>query len=432
MRIAVIGTGYVGLVATAGFAEFGNEVSCVGSEAEVERLVGGELDLYEPGLEALMQTNVSAGRVRFTSELEAAVEGADVVVIAIEASVDSEGAAQLDELFAVADRISGALHGYTVIVNQSTVPVGTTERLAVRIGARVDTPFTVVSNPAFLKEGDAVNDFMKPDRVLIGTDDSRAEEVLRRLYAPFVRTSDRILVVDQRSAELSKYAVSALLASRISFVNELANLCEELGADMEVVRRVMGADSRIGSKYLFVGPGFGGSHFNNDITMLLHSARECGRELAVLRATHEANQRQKQVLLGKLIRGLPKGVEGKTVAVWGLAFKPRTADIGKAPAIDLVDGLLEAGCKVRVHDPRAMDSARNHYGDRIEYADDMYAAADGADALVLVTEWHQYRRPDFNKILSIMAGRLLVDGRNVWDPAELKELGFRYLGVGRS
>jgi UDPglucose 6-dehydrogenase len=432
MQIAVIGTGYVGLVASAGLAEFGNEVSCVGSEAQAERLGRGDLGLYEPGLDPLTETNVSAGRLRFTSELEEAVKRAEVVIIAMEASVDDAGAAELDELFALADRISGALDGYTVIVNQSTVPVGTTERLAVRIGACVDTPFSVVSNPAFLKEGDAVSDFMKPDRVLIGTDDEQAAEVLRRLYAPFVRTSDRILVVDVRSAELSKYAVSGLLASRISFVNELANLCDELGADMEVVRRVLGADTRIGSKYLFVGPGFGGSHFNNDITMLLHSARECGREMEVLRATQQVNERQKQVLLGKLQRGLPDGVEGKTIAVWGLAFKPRTDDIGMAPAIDLVDGLLDAGAKVRVHDPRAMESARAHYGERIHYADDMYSAVDGAHALVLVTEWHQYRRPDFPKIFAKMAGKLLVDGRNVWDPVELKELGYRYFGVGRS
>jgi UDPglucose 6-dehydrogenase len=318
-----------------------------------------------------------------------------------------------------------------VIVNTSTVPVGTTERVKVRIEAHASSSFGVAYNPSFLTVGDAVNDFMKPDRVVIGTDDARAAEVLRRLYAPLVRTKGRILVCDVRSAELSKYAASALLASRISFVNELARLADHLGADMEAVRRALGADSRIGPKYLFVGPGFGGSQFQNDITMLLSTAREAGQELELVRATHEVNQRQKRVLLEKLTRQLGGDVEGKVIAVWGLAFKPRTDDVGLAPALVLLDGLLEAGAQVRVHDPRAMDNARAIYADRIHYGETMYEATHGADALVLVTEWHPYRRPDFARVQSEMAGRLIVDGRNIWDPVELRELGFRYIGVGR-
>jgi UDPglucose 6-dehydrogenase len=279
--------------------------------------------------------------------------------------------------------------------------------------------------------GDAVNDFMKPDRVVIGTTDARAAEVLRRLYAPLVRTKGQILVCDVRSAELSKYAASALLASRISFVNELARLAEHLGADMEAVRRALGADSRIGPKYLFVGPGFGGSQFQNDITMLLSTAREAGQDLQLVRATHDVNQRQKCMLLEKLTRHLSGDVEGKVVTIWGLAFKPRTDDVGLAPSLTLIDGLLEAGATVRVHDPRALDSVRALYGDRIHYGQSMYEAAEGADALALVTECHPYRRPDFARVHAAMSGRLIVDGRNIWDPVELRELGFRYVGVGR-
>ncbi|HZO15641.1 MAG TPA: UDP-glucose/GDP-mannose dehydrogenase family protein [Polyangiaceae bacterium] len=433
MRIAVIGTGYVGLVTGAGLAEVGNDVSCVALDPRsAERLERGELAIYEPGLEDLVTGNREGGRLSFTADLEDAVRRAEVVIIALEVPVSADGRAELAELFGVTDRIATVLDEYKVIVNRSTVPVGTTERLKVRIQAHTQTPFGIVSNPAFLKEGDAVNDFMKPDRILVGTEDARAAEVLRRLFAPFVRTRDRIMVSDARSAELGKYAVSALLAARISFVNELALLCDELGADMEIVRRVLGADSRIGPKYLFVGPGFGGSHFTSDITMLLNTARESGRELGIVRASHEANQRQKRVLLDKLARAMSDRLERATVAVWGLAFKPRTDDIGEAPALRLIDGLLERGARVRVHDPQAMTNARALYGERIEYADSMYDAAQGADALVLVTEWHQYRRPDFKRLLQGMQGRLVVDGRNLWDPAELREIGFRYVGIGRS
>lgn len=437
-----MGTGFVGLVVVAGLAELGNDVTCVAlDDGTLALLLAGDLSVYEPGLAAMVRSNVEAGRVNFSTDLDAAVRSAEIVFLSVDVGVSPEGQADLTQLFAVAERVGKATDAYKVIVNKSTVPVGATERLKVRIAAhcvprdtrtRGDAAFGVVYNPTFLTVGDAVNDFMKPDRVLIGTDDARAAEVLRRLYAPLVRTKGQILVSDVRSAELAKYAASALLASRISFVNELARLADHVGADMEMVRRALGADSRIGPKYLFVGPGFGGSQFQKDIAMLLASAREAGQDLTLVRAVHEVNLRQKQVLLEKVSRGLAGDLDGKTIAVWGLAFKPRTDDIGEAPALVLVDGLLGRGASVRVHDPRAMNNARALLGDRVTYAETMYDAVEGADALVLVTEWHPYRRPDFGRVLASMTGRLVVDGRNIWDPIELRELGFRYVGVGRS
>jgi UDPglucose 6-dehydrogenase len=431
MRIAVIGTGHVGLVAAAGLAESGNDVTCVGIDAtRVERILAGDFPLFEPGLEALTSENLAAGRLAFTTDLEGAVRAAEVVLIALRIGIAADGSADLTELFAVADRIGKSLDAYKVIALKSTVPVGTADRLSVRIGAHGSIPFAVASNPAFLKEGDALDDFMKPARVVIGTSDARAAEILRRLYAPFVRTMDRILIVDPRTAELSKYAASALLAARISFMNELALLCDEIGADIEMVRAIMGADPRIGPKSLFVGPGFGGTDFQNDISMLLTTGRDAGQPLSVLSATHEANQRQKTVLLQKLTRALGE-LEGKVVAVWGLAFKPSTSDIGQAPALSLIDALLGRGAVVRAHDPQAIANAKNHYGARVTFSESMYEATEGADALVLVTEWHPYRRPDFERIARVMRGKVLIDGRNVWEPEELREKGLRYIGLGR-
>jgi UDPglucose 6-dehydrogenase len=354
-----------------------------------------------------------------------------VVIIAIRLPVSADGDSDLAPLFALADRIGKSIDSYKVIATKSTVPVGTADRLGVRIGAHGSVPFGVASNPSFLKEGDAVQDFMKPARVVIGTSDQRTEEILRRLYAPFVRTQDRILVVDARTAELAKYAASALLASRISFMNELALLAGEVGADIELVRRIIGADPRIGPKYLFVGPGFGGTEFVGDIAMLLATARQAGQQLSVVSAAHATNEEQKKVLVSRLTRELGD-LEGKRVSVWGLAYKPRTSDIGGAPAVALIDGLLARGATVLAHDPRAADNAKHHYGDRITFTETMYDACVDADALVLVTEWHQYRRPDFSRIAELMRGKLLLDGRNVWDKEELRENGLRYVGLGRS
>jgi UDPglucose 6-dehydrogenase len=432
MRIAVIGTGHVGLVASAGLSELGNDVKCVGlDEEDVSRLAAGKSKVFEPGLAALMATNVKGGRLEFTTDVEGSVQFAEVVIIAIRLPVSADGDSDLAPLFALADRIGKSIDSYKVIATKSTVPVGTADRLGVRIGAHGSVPFGVASNPSFLKEGDAVQDFMKPARVVIGTSDQRTEEILRRLYAPFVRTQDRILVVDARTAELAKYAASALLASRISFMNELALLAGEVGADIELVRRIIGADPRIGPKYLFVGPGFGGTEFVGDIAMLLATARQAGQQLSVVSAAHATNEEQKKVLVSRLTRELGD-LEGKRVSVWGLAYKPRTSDIGGAPAVALIDGLLARGATVLAHDPRAADNAKHHYGDRITFTETMYDACVDADALVLVTEWHQYRRPDFSRIAELMRGKLLLDGRNVWDKEELRENGLRYVGLGRS
>ncbi|HHH10832.1 MAG TPA: UDP-glucose/GDP-mannose dehydrogenase family protein [Sorangium sp.] len=433
MHIVVVGTGYVGLVTAAGFADFGNEVVCVGDDAErIAQLSAGKLPLYEPGLGPLLEENRVAGRVRFTTDLQAALHGCEVVFLALHVPVTRERGADLSALFAAADQLAETMTDGCVVVTKSTVPVGTADRIRVRIEARSEASFTVVSNPAFLKVGAAVSDFMRPDRVLIGSDDERAIDMLRGLYAPFVRTRDRVFVVDARSAELAKYAASALLASRISFMNELALLADDLGADIEAVRQVMGADRRIGPKALFVGPGFGGTNFHNDLTMLMHTAAEAGQPFALLHATDNANERQKGVLLRKLSTALGGTLMGKRIAIWGVAFKPRTDDIGQAPALRLMDGLLEKGAQPVVHDPRALDNVRRRYGERLHYAADMYSAAEEADALVLVTEWHQYRSPDFARLRRGMAGQLLVDGRNVWNRECVRELGFRYVGIGRS
>jgi UDPglucose 6-dehydrogenase len=431
MRVAVIGTGYVGLVSSAGFSDFGNDVICVGNDAEqIARLDNGQVDFYEPGLPELIRSNHAAGRIKFTVDLEEAVRAAEVVVIALRVPVSADGNAELEQLFKAVDRIGKVLDDYKVIALKSTVPVGTTERLAVRIGAISDVEFGMASNPAFLKEGDAINDFMKPDRVVIGTRDERAADMLHKLYAPFVRARERTIVCDPKSAELAKHAASALLASRISFINELALLAGDLGADIETVRRIMGADARIGPKALFVSPGFGGSCFQGDIAKLLASAKDAGRDLTVVQAAAKANARQKQVLLTKLRRHLGD-LEGKTVALWGLAFKPRTDHVGEAPSLTLIDGLLADEATVRAHDPRAINSARRIYGDRVTFADSMYDAVEGAHALVLLTEWQQYRRPDFERIAGAMRGKLVLDGRNIWDPAEMRGLGLRYVCIGR-
>ena len=431
MRIAVVGTGYVGLVTSAGLAEFGNDVACVcEDEDELARLADGKVGMYEPGLPELVATNLKAGRIRFTADLDGAVKEAEVIILATPIAMNADGDADLAPLFNLADRIGKVIDGYKVIALESTVPVGTTDRLAVRIGAHGSIPFGVACDPAFVKEGEAVADFMKPDRVVVGTSDERAAETLRRLYEPLVQTPDKVLVVGTRSAELAKHAASAVLASRISFMNEVAGVAEELGADIEDVRLIIGTDPRIGPDTLRVGPGFGGVHFQRDLDMLLASARDAGRELAVVTAVREVNRRQKQVLLGKLDRSVG-GLDGRAVAIWGLAFKPQTDDLGESPALELIEGLLERGAEVRAHDPKARANAEALFGQRVRFEDDMYAVAEGADVLVLCTAWPQYRRPDFSRLATAMLSRVVVDGRNIWDPSELRDLGFRYLGIGR-
>ncbi|EYF04803.1 UDP-glucose dehydrogenase family protein [Chondromyces apiculatus] len=449
MQLAVVGTGYVGLVAGAGFAEFGNDVTCVDvSEAKIAMLKRGEVPIYEPGLEELIAKNVRDDRLKFSTDVAGAIRGAEVVFIAVGTPSADDGSADLSAVFAVAETIAKNMDSYKVVATKSTVPVGTADKIQAILRANTTQAFGVASNPEFLKEGDAVNDFMKPDRVIIGSDDARAREVLRHLYNPFVRASDRIHLMDPRSAELSKYAANCMLATRISFMNDLAMLAEKLGADIDVVRKATGADVRIGSKFLFPGPGFGGSCFPKDLAALVYTAKVSGHPLAIVEAAQEINARQKHVLGQKVLAyfqskraegereegAADEGrgpLAGKTVALWGLSFKPRTDDIRESPALTLIEDLLAAGATVQAHDPQAMSAVRAIYGSRVMMSDNMYGAAEGADALVLVTEWHEYRRPDFKRLLRIMNAPALFDGRNMWEPDELRGLGFSYKGIGR-
>ncbi len=432
MRLAVLGTGYVGLVAGAGFADFGNDVVCVDiDEGKVERLTRGILPIYEPGLEGLVQRNHGEGRLMFTTDIGTAVRGADVVFIAVGTPSAHDGSADLSQVLAAAEQIGRAMTGFTVVVTKSTVPVGTAQKIRDVIVKVTQQPFAVGSNPEFLKEGDAVNDFMKPDRIIIGSDDERAIDVLRHLYAPFVRTNDRILTMDARSAELTKYASNAYLATRISFMNDMANLCERVGADVEMVRRGMGMDPRIGPKFLFPGVGYGGSCFPKDVKAAMHTAREHGWQLDILEAVHRVNERQKSILADKIVRRLGDKLTGKTVAIWGLAFKPGTDDVREAPSLTVVEQLLAAGATIHAHDPVANEQVQKVLGQRIRYFDNNYDAAKGADALALLTEWHQFRRPNFKRLKELMRGAHLFDGRNIWEPAEVRALGFTYEGIGR-
>jgi len=433
MRLAVIGTGYVGLVAGTGFSDFGNDVICVDLDAHrVERLRQGEIPIHEPGLAELVKENLAAGRLSFTTSTADAVEGADVVILAVGTpQSEIDGSADLRFIDEAARQVGRALTGYAVIVTKSTVPVGTADRIRSIVATETTHPFSVASNPEFLKEGDAVNDFMKPARVVLGVDDEQAGKVLRQLYAPFVRTNDRIMVMDVRSAELAKYGSNAMLAVRISFMNELALLAEKVGADVESVRKAMGADPRIGPKFLFPGPGYGGSCFPKDVKALSWTAKQAGAHLDVVDSADRANVRQKKVLGHKVRAALGADLTGKRIAVWGLAFKPETDDIREAPALTLIADLREAGATVVGYDPAAMPNIAAQVGDAIELVDDMYAAAKGAHALVLVTEWKQFRGADFKKLAGVMAQKVVFDGRNVWEPEAVKALGFAYHAIGR-
>ena len=431
MRLCVIGTGYVGLVAGAGFADFGNDVICADVDrGKIERLRRGEIPIFEPGLEDLVARNVSKGRLEFTDDVAKAVAGAEIVIIAVGTPQGEDGSADLSHVLKAAEQIARAMTGYALVVTKSTVPVGTADRIREVLKKHARHGFSVASNPEFLKEGDSVNDFMKPNRVVVGTDDERAADLLRALYAPIVRTNDRLQVMDTRSAELTKYAANAMLATRISFMNELANLAEKVGADIERVRRALGADPRIGPNFLFPGTGFGGSCFPKDLQALLRTAHEADEPLGIVAAADEANNRQKTVLVDKMQRHFGD-LAGKQFGVWGLAFKPGTDDIREAPALVIIDRLLEAGAKIAAHDPAAMDNVRARYGERVALHADMYDAAEKCDALVLVTEWHDFRRPNFARLKSLLRAPVLFDGRNIWDPAELRGFGFTYYGIGR-
>jgi len=432
VRVTIVGSGYVGLVAGACFAETGNEVVCADvDEGKIAGLRRNELPIYEPGLEPLVRRNQEEGRLAFATDIGAAVERAQVVFIAVGTPEGEDGSADLHHVLDVARVIGRHLNGPKVIATKSTVPVGTAERVRAAIRAESTQPFSICANPEFLKEGAAVEDFMHPDRVVVGVEDDRAREAMAQLYGPFFRKSDRILFMDIPSAEVTKYAANAMLATRISFMNQVATLCERVGADVTSVRRGIGTDQRIGPAFLFPGPGYGGACFPKDVKALIRTARDADAPADLFEAVETVNQRQKQVLLQKVDAAFGGDLRGKRVALWGLAFKAETDDVRESPAIPLVEGLLARGATVVVHDPHAMDNARRVFGDRITYAAEPYAAAHGADALVVVTEWLVYRNPDFERLRAEMAGRVLVDGRNLYDAARMRGLGFSYDSIGR-
>ena len=433
MRIVVVGSGYVGLVAGTGFAEFGNTVACIDSDrGKIDALLEGRIPIYEPGLEELVRRNVAEERLSFGTDLTAAVEDAEMVFIAVGTPPKEDGSADLKHVLAVAESLADALRRDTVVVLKSTVPVGTNDQVHALFVERAKVKVSVVSNPEFLKEGDAINDFLKPDRVLLGVRDEAGRAAMRRLYAPLQLNHDRLLFVDPRSAEMAKYVANAMLATRISFMNDIARLCEAVGADVGAVRKGVGSDQRIGSKFLFPGAGYGGSCFPKDVSALLHLAERHDIDLSVVRATEAINARQKAVLFEKLSRQVGS-LKDLRIAVWGLAFKPRTDDVREAPALQLIEQLIEAGAEVRVHDPAARATARAALGElahRVIFVEHPYDATVGADALVLVTEWQEYRSPDFQRLAAQMRRKLLIDGRNVWSALEPEALGFTYEGIG--
>ncbi len=431
MRITVIGTGYVGLVTGACFSATGNHVTCVDRDGgKIARLNRGEIPIHEPGLGAIVRDNMREGRLDFTGDTAAAVRSARVVFIAVGTPPLPGGGADLSAVEEVARAIGRAMDGFRVVVGKSTVPVGTARRVREIIAAETQEPFAVVSNPEFLKEGAAVEDFMKPDRVVVGTDDERAIETMRVLYAPFMRRGDRLLVMDAESAEMTKYASNAMLATRISFMNEIAALCEEVGANVEQVRRGMAADTRIGGQFLFPGVGFGGSCFPKDLLALCHTGGERGLPMRILDAVAAVNREQKGLLVRKVTARFGGDLRGRSFALWGLSFKPGTDDMREAPALDIVEGLLAAGAGVSASDPAALAAAKERFGERVRLCADPYEAAAGADALLLATEWNQYRSPDFERIAAGLRTRVVFDGRNIWDRAFVERHGLEYHGVG--
>ncbi|RKH72899.1 UDP-glucose dehydrogenase family protein [Corallococcus aberystwythensis] len=431
MRIAIIGSGYVGLVAGTCFADSGNDVACVDiDERKIRMLQEGQVPIYEPGLEELIRKNVKEKRLTFTTNLAEGVANAQAVFIAVGTPEGESGEADLQYVLAAAQAVGRAMKQYTVVVDKSTVPVGTADKVREAIAKVTDVEFDVVSNPEFLKEGAALDDFFKPDRVVIGADTERARTLMGELYAPFVRTENPILFMDTRSAELTKYAANAMLATRISFMNDVSALCEKVGADVDFVRKGLGADKRIGYPFLFPGVGYGGSCFPKDVKALVTTAREYGLELDLLRAVERTNERQKKLLVNKAVKHYGS-LEGKKFGVWGLAFKPKTDDMREAPSIEVIEGLIGKGAQVIAHDPVAAHAAKRVFGDRIRYAEVPYDALEGVDGLFVVTEWNEFRHPDFARMKSLMKSPVIFDGRNIFQPARMREQGFTYFGIGR-
>jgi UDPglucose 6-dehydrogenase len=423
----------VGLVLGACLAENGNTVACVDKDADkVTTLRAGKMPIYEPGLEEMVRRNHGEERLSFTTDLPTAVKGAEIVFIAVGTPQGEDGSADLTHVLDVARAVGRAIEKYTVVVDKSTVPVGTAKRVQAAIAKETTQPFSVVSNPEFLKQGAAVEDFMKPDRVVIGVEpgDERAERLMKELYGPFTRTGAPIMMMDTASAELSKYAANSILATRISFMNEVANMCELVGADVDQVRKAIGSDRRIGTSFLFPGVGYGGSCFPKDVKALVKSGRDHGYDFKILHAVEDVNQAQKRRLVAQM-RAHFGSLEGKTIAVWGLAFKPRTDDMREAPAIVIIDGLLAEGAIVRAYDPEATETARRVFGDRVTFCDKSYDALTGADALAVVTEWNNFREPDFGKMRERMKSPVVFDGRNIYSPEQMRSLGFTYFSIGR-
>jgi len=442
MKICIFGAGYVGLVAAACFAESGNSVIAVDiDETKIEGLKQGIIPIYEPGLKEMVLRNHAEGRLSFTTDCTAAVQASLVCFIAVGTPPGEDGSADLQYVVGVAREIGRSMNGFKIIVDKSTVPVGTADKVRAAVAEELDIrgvsqEFDVVSNPEFLKEGAAIDDFMKPDRVVIGTDNVRTAEIMKELYDPFMRKQNRMIIMDIRSAEMTKYAANAMLATRISFMNQIAGLCECMGADVAAVREGIGSDSRIGYDFLFPGPGYGGSCFPKDVKALVKTAEECNYDFLLLKAVEEVNERQKEVLAHKLIAalgtaGAEKPLAGKTVACWGLSFKPRTDDMREAPAITIIERLLAAGATVRAHDPEALHEAKKVFGDRISYSTNQYEILEGADALTVITDWSEYRNPDFDRIKTALNTPLIVDGRNLYKPARMFAAGFRYIPLGR-
>lgn len=441
MNICVIGAGYVGLVAGTCFADSGNDVICVDIDSKkIEKLNKGEIPIYEPGLEELVKRNAKDGRLQFTTDLADAVKKSLVCFIAVGTPPGEDGSADLKYVLEAARGIARAMDGYRLVVDKSTVPVGTVDKVKTAIKEEIakrgkDYEFDVVSNPEFLKEGAAIDDFMKPDRVVIGADSEKAKEIMRELYEPFVRTGKPILFMDVKSAEVTKYAANAMLATKISFINEVANLCEIVGADINNVRKGIGHDRRIGFEFLFPGVGYGGSCFPKDVQAIIKSAGEYGYDMKILKSVEDVNCRQKGILVDKILKHFGgrgnKSLKGKIIGVWGLSFKPKTDDMREAPSITIINKLLEAGAKIKVHDPEAMDEAKKLFGNKIEYIQDNYEVVKDSDALVVITEWNEFRRPNFEKIKNLMKTPVVFDGRNIYDPHEMKNMGFTYYGIGR-
>lgn len=432
MNVTIVGTGYVGLVMGAVLADSGNTVMCIDNNlAKVESLQNGKIPIYEPGLEEIVKRNTKEGRLVFSSDLKTGIEHALIIMLCLPTPQDEDGSADLRYVLDCSAEIAGYLNSYKVIVSKSTVPVGTVDRIKNIMKDKTSHQFDVVSNPEFLKEGAAVSDSLKPDRIVVGTSSEKAAKIMKDLYAPFVRTGNPIIIMDERSSEMTKYAANGFLATKITYMNDLANLCDRVGADIELVRKGMGSDPRIGPQFLFAGLGYGGSCFPKDVKALINTAKEYEHPLAILNAVDSVNANQRYIIINKILHHFNNDIKGKTFALWGLSFKPMTDDIREAPALTILKELLARGANIKAHDPIAMENVKNIIGDSITYHDKAYDAIKDADALLIITEWNEFRNPDFDKIKNMLKKPIIFDGRNIYDPKEMKDLGFVYYGVGR-